>query len=88
MKMWLFPYLTYVTIAVLFIIFVAQAFIDSMRLQFFLTTLLTILVIGSYFLFYHKKNVITPEQEGKLKKFTLRKGKGCSPFCPIVEIND
>ncbi|PEZ84133.1 GABA permease [Bacillus sp. AFS017274] len=73
-KMWLFPYLTYVTIAVLFIIFVAQAFIDSMRLQFFLTTLLTILVIGSYFLFYHKKNVITPEQEGKLKKIHIKEG--------------
>ncbi|MBK5483392.1 amino acid permease [Peribacillus sp. TH16] len=68
-KMWLFPYLTYATIAVLFAIFVAQAFIDSMRLQFFLTSLLTILVIGSYFLFYHKKEVITPKQEEKLKKF-------------------
>lgn len=69
-KMWLFPYLTYATIAVLFIIFVAQAFIDSMRLQFFLTSLLTILVIGSYFLFYHQKNVMTPEQDGKLKKIS------------------
>lgn len=69
-KMWLFPYLTYATIAVLFIIFVAQAFIDSMRLQFFLTSLLTILVIGSYFLFYHKKNVMTSEQDGKLKKIS------------------
>ncbi|WP_269320922.1 amino acid permease [Bacillus sp. UNC438CL73TsuS30] len=54
-KMWLFPHLTYATIVVLFIIFVAQAFIDSMREQFYLTSLLTILVIGSYFLFYRKK---------------------------------
>ncbi|MGE7760062.1 amino acid permease [Peribacillus sp. NPDC097895] len=67
-KMWLFPYLTYATIAMLFIIFVAQAFIDSMRLQFLLTSLLTILVIGSYFLFYHKKQVINPELDEQLKK--------------------
>ncbi|WP_230156126.1 amino acid permease [Peribacillus sp. Bi96] len=67
-KMWLFPYLTYATIAMLFIIFVAQAFIDSMRLQFLLTSLLTILVIGSYFLFYHKKQVIIPERDEQLKK--------------------
>lgn len=68
-KMWLFPYLTYATIAALFIIFAAQAFIDSMRLQFFLTTLLTVLVIGSYFLFYHKRAAIIPEPREQLKKF-------------------
>ncbi|AOH55160.1 GABA permease [Peribacillus muralis] len=67
-KMWLFPYLTYATIAILFIIFVAQAFIDSMRLQFFLTTLLAVLVIGSYFLFYHKKAVTIAEPREQLKK--------------------
>ncbi|WP_083402214.1 amino acid permease [Bacillus sp. MUM 116] len=54
-KMWLFPYLTYATIAAIFVIFVAQAFIDSMREQFYLTSILTILVIGSYFLLYRKK---------------------------------
>jgi GABA permease len=45
-----------------------------MRLQFFLTTLLTILVIGSYFLFYHKKNVIAAEQEGKLNNIHVKEG--------------
>lgn len=54
-KMWLFPYLTYATILVVFAIFIAQVFIDSMRSQFYLTSLLTILVIGSYFLFNYKK---------------------------------
>ncbi|WP_394235273.1 amino acid permease [Niallia oryzisoli] len=54
-KMWLFPYLTYATIIGLFAIFVAQAFIESMRLQFLLSSLLTVLVIGTYFLFYRKK---------------------------------
>ncbi|WP_066392516.1 amino acid permease [Neobacillus mesonae] len=56
-KMWLFPYLTYATILILFSIFIAQAFIDSMRLQFYLTSILTILVIGSYFVFYHKREL-------------------------------
>ncbi|WP_429742932.1 amino acid permease [Bacillus salipaludis] len=62
-KMWLFPHLTYATIIVLFIIFVAQAFIDSMREQFYLTSLLTILVIGSYFLFYQKKEKVKNQSE-------------------------
>ncbi|WP_338752663.1 amino acid permease [Bacillus sp. FJAT-52991] len=60
-KMWLFPYLSYATILVLFGVFVAQAFISSMRLQFFLTTILTILVIGTYFLFYNKKEEEAPD---------------------------
>ncbi|MEK4029561.1 MULTISPECIES: amino acid permease [Bacillaceae] len=67
-KMWLFPYLTYATIFVLLVIFVAQAFISSMRLQFFLTTILTILVIGSYFLFYNKKEIVPNLSQADLKK--------------------
>ncbi|WP_442853532.1 amino acid permease [Bacillus sp. FJAT-27231] len=70
-KMWLFPYLTYATIAVLFVIFVAQAFIGSMRLQFFLTSILTILVIGSYFFFYNKKEVVSSLAETELKKVNI-----------------
>lgn len=54
-KMWLFPYLTYITIAILFAIFIAQVFIEGMRSQFFLTSLIVILVIASYFLFHFKK---------------------------------
>ena len=48
MKMWLFPYLTYVTIAVITVIFLSMAFIDSMRSQFFLTLGLTAVVLLSY----------------------------------------
>ena len=49
LKMWLFPYLTYVTITAMVVILIAMAFIDSMRSQFFLTMMITILVIISYF---------------------------------------
>ncbi|MGJ7910288.1 amino acid permease [Neobacillus sp. LXY-1] len=58
-KMWLFPYLTYATILVLITIYSAQAFIGSMRSQFFLTSILTVMIIGSYFLFYHKKEKVS-----------------------------
>ena len=34
-KMWLFPYLTYATILAITSIFIAMAFIDSLRSQFF-----------------------------------------------------
>ncbi|MGF9964036.1 GABA permease [Bacillus rhizoplanae] len=49
LKMWLFPYLTYATIIAMVVILIAMAFIDSMRSQFFLTMMITILVIISYF---------------------------------------
>jgi GABA permease len=67
-KMWLFPYLTYATIVALAAIFVAQAFIEDMRLQFYLTSLIFVLVVGSYFMFYRAKgNTSRPEQK-EIKK--------------------
>ncbi len=68
-KMWLFPYLTYTTILILLAIFIAQIFIDTMRSQFFLTSLLTVLVIGSYFLFYYRRESISQVQN--LEKIEL-----------------
>jgi GABA permease len=53
-RMWLFPYLTYATIITITGIFISMTFIDSLRLQFFLTLLLTILIVGSFFVL--KKN--------------------------------
>ncbi|WHY59082.1 amino acid permease [Peribacillus simplex] len=53
-RMWLFPYLTYATIITITSIFISMTFIDSLRLQFFLTLLLTILIVGSFFVL--KKN--------------------------------
>ncbi|MFE7083281.1 amino acid permease [Priestia megaterium] len=67
-KMWLFPYLTYATILILIGIFVAQAFIEDMKLQFLLSSLLTLLVIAAYFLFYRKKKVPSTEKENKLER--------------------
>jgi GABA permease len=54
-RMWLFPYLTYATIITITSIFISMTFIDSLRLQFFLTLLLTILIVGSFFVL-KKKN--------------------------------
>ncbi len=67
-KMWLFPYLTYLTILVLIGIFIAQAFIDDMRLQFYLTSLITIFVIGSYFLFYRKERTLSAVEKNQTKE--------------------
>jgi GABA permease len=62
MKMWLFPYLTYVTIAVITVIFLSMAFIDSMRSQFFLTLGLTAVVLLSYS-FIKKTNNKRPDDQ-------------------------
>lgn len=54
-KMWLFPYLTYTTIILISSIFIAMAFIDSLRTQFFLTSLIAIFVIVSFFVIRNRK---------------------------------
>lgn len=53
--MWLFPYLTYITIIGIVAILIAMAFIDSMRSQLSLTLLIAILVVGSFFLIKNKR---------------------------------
>jgi GABA permease len=65
-KMWLFPYLTYVTIGVILVILVAMAYIDSLRSQFLLTTLLAVLVIGSYFLFAKKRKMSLENKDERI----------------------
>lgn len=55
MKMWMFPYLTYVTIVAMVGILIAMAFIDSMRSQFILTMLIAVFVVSSYFISNRKK---------------------------------
>lgn len=57
-KMWLFPYLTYATIAVVSGIYLAMFFIPSMRVQVILTSLVAVGVVGIYFLFYRKKEAV------------------------------
>lgn len=60
-KMWLFPYLTYLTIAGIGTILLSMFFIESMRAQIFLTLFIAILIVGSYFLL-PKRN--SPSDEG------------------------
>ena len=55
-KMWLFPYVTYVTIAAIIAVLVAMFAIDTLRSQAFLTMFVTVLIILSYFIFNRNKN--------------------------------
>ncbi|WP_017551600.1 GABA permease [Heyndrickxia coagulans] len=59
-KMWLYPYLTYVTILGIVAVLVAMIFIDSLRSQVLLTLLIAVLVVGSYFLLHPKKTNVLP----------------------------
>jgi GABA permease len=55
-RMWLFPYLTYATIIAIAGVFVAMPFIDSLRSQFFVTLLIVIFVVGSFFVTKNKRS--------------------------------
>lgn len=48
-KMWLFPYLSYITIGILAVVYLCQMLIESLRSQFYLSTLV---LIGSVCLFF------------------------------------
>lgn len=48
-KMWLFPYLSYLTIGILLVVYFCQVLIESLRSQFYLSTAV---LIGSVVLFY------------------------------------
>ncbi|MER1985180.1 MAG: amino acid permease [Solibacillus sp.] len=48
-RMWMFPYLSYITIAVLTIVYFCQALIASLRIQFYLSTFV---VVGAVVLFF------------------------------------
>lgn len=54
-RMWFFPYLSYVTIVVLFVILIGMAFVEDMRSQLYLTMLITACTLVYYFLFHRKK---------------------------------
>ena len=62
-KMWLFPYLTYLAIIAISGIYLAMFFIDSMRIQVILTSIIAIGIVSLYFLFYWKRqdgNAVNP----------------------------
>ncbi|MFC5591867.1 amino acid permease [Sporosarcina soli] len=54
-KMWLFPYLTYVTIAAMIVVLILMAFIETQRPQFIFTALFSVVVISTYFVKRRKK---------------------------------
>lgn len=56
-KMWLFPYLTYFTILVICSILASMLFIESMRPQLILTSIITFGVLAAYFVFKPNKKV-------------------------------
>ncbi|WP_232490000.1 amino acid permease [Neobacillus cucumis] len=56
LKMWLFPGLSYITIVAMIGILISMVFIESMRSQIYLTLLIAVLVVGSYFLFNRKSH--------------------------------
>ncbi len=64
-KMWLFPYVTYVTIAAIIAVLVAMFAIDTLRSQAFLTMFVTVLIILSYFIFNRNKNITVLHPKSK-----------------------
>lgn len=67
-KMWLFPYLSYITIGVLAVVYLCQMLIESLRSQFYLSTLV---LIGSVFIFFvMRKFSVKPaiEKEEKVEE--------------------
>lgn len=65
-KMWLFPYLSYATIAMLVIIYICQALIESLRMGFLLSTLMLVASIGFYFVMKRYKVKATRREEQNL----------------------
>lgn len=61
-RMWMFPYLTYITIVALMGILISMAFMGSTRSQVFLTLVITVLILGS-FLFVKSKTVQNPANQ-------------------------
>lgn len=67
-KMWAFPYLTYATIAMLLGVYICQAFIESLQAQFYMSTALVAIVIGTFFVLdkVRKVSVNASKDTGKL----------------------
>lgn len=59
-KMWLFPYLSYVTIGLLAVVYLCQMLIESLRSQFYLST---VVLIGSIVLFFILKKLSSRPEE-------------------------
>ncbi|MED4227932.1 amino acid permease [Neobacillus cucumis] len=64
-KMWLFPYLTYATILVITAIFIMMPFIDSLRSQFYLTALIALFVVCSFFVGKNRRSTTLVKDKKK-----------------------
>ncbi|MEH7611734.1 amino acid permease [Gottfriedia acidiceleris] len=51
LKMWGFPYITYISIIAMVVIYFSMFFMSGLRSQFYLTSFITVLVISSFFIF-------------------------------------
>lgn len=69
-KMWLFPYLTYATIAALVIIYVGMLFVPSLRIQVILTSVIAMAVVASYFLFYREKDRLVNAVHSQMDEYS------------------
>ena len=65
LKMWLFPYLTYATILVITTIFIMMPFIDSLRAQFYLTALIAVFVVCSFYVGKNRRSTKLVEETKK-----------------------
>ena len=70
-KMWLFPYLTYLTIAGIGTILVSMFFIDSMRTQISLTLFIAVLIVSSYFLFHKRRSPLDEDSFDSKRKSNI-----------------
>ncbi len=62
LRMWLFPYLTYVTIGMILVILFSMLFIESLRSQFYLTGGATAFILCCYFLFGRKNQRVIEQK--------------------------
>ncbi len=65
-KMWLFPYLSYVTIGILTVVYFCQALIESLRSQFYLSTLVLIVSVVLFMIMRKLSTRPTEQIEEKL----------------------
>jgi len=67
-KMWLFPYLTYATIAGIIGILIGMFFDSSMRSQFYMTSLITVAVIACFFITNRNKKVTQTQENSQNRR--------------------
>ncbi|NHN56711.1 amino acid permease [Calidifontibacter sp. DB0510] len=85
LKMWLFPGLSYLTIALMFVVILAMAFIRDTRSQFWLSLLTLALILGAYEIRRRRAPVDEPAGVTATGK---RKGYLQAPALSLQEVPD